>query len=97
MGSKYYLPLKINIFVLKNIPNFKVPAIPKTEDIVNQQFLRELRQVTEILPGTPWPILHAQYPANYSTLLAPKTKEAYRVGGGGSGKVRGGAAGGSFY
>lgn len=94
MGSKYYLPLKINIFVLKNIPKFKVPAIPKTEDRVNQQFLRELRQVTEILPGTPWPILHAQYPANYSTLLAPKTKEAW---GGGGGKVGGGAAGGSSY
>lgn len=41
MGSKYFLPLKINIFVLKNIPNFKVPAIPKTEEIVNQQLLRE--------------------------------------------------------
>lgn len=41
MGSKYFLPLKINIFVLNHIPNFKVPAIPKTEETVNQQFLRE--------------------------------------------------------
>lgn len=41
MGWKYFLPLKIDIFVLNNILNFKVPAIPKTEETVNQQFLRE--------------------------------------------------------
>lgn len=31
MGSKYFLPLKINVFVLNNI-NSKVLAIPKTEE-----------------------------------------------------------------
>lgn len=32
MGSKYFQPLKINIFLLDNNPNFKVLTIPKTEE-----------------------------------------------------------------